>query len=152
MARGAAAALALIALVAVGGCGGSEGVAAGATVNVYVAAGLCPAARAALGRAGGKAGEVEVRALCLAPVRSGGRLDLATVGANARRASEDSTTATVIGEAGKPAEFAEPILEEAGIAYLRASDGAAAMKRVLAAVEEAGTAGTLRTKVGEALG
>lgn len=150
--RGAAAVLTLLALAAVAGCGGSQGIAAGATVHVYVGASLCPAARAALGGAGAKAGEVEVRTECLRPVRSGRRLDLATVGANARRASEDSTTAAVIGEAGKPAEFAEPILEEAGITYLRASDGAVAMKKVVVAIEEAGTSGTLRTKVGDSLG
>ena len=41
--------------------------------------------------AGGRAGELRVRLVCLADAEAGGRLDLATVGANARRATEDSS-------------------------------------------------------------
>jgi hypothetical protein len=156
LARSVAAALAAaLALVGIAGCGEGEGVAAGATVHVYVAADLCAGAREALGREEGKAGEVEVRALCLQPVVSGGagggRIDLATQGANARRASEDSTAVAFVEAKGKPAEFARPIVEEAGIAFVEAGDGEAAMERVLKAIEEAGTSGTLRTKVRDAL-
>lgn len=152
MGRPVAAVLALLALATLAGCGSSEGVASGATVHVYVGSELCPGAREALSRAQGKAGEVKVRALCLRPAVRSRQFDLATIGANARRATQDSTTAAVIGEAGKPAEFTEPILEEAGIAYVRADDGVSAMHRVLQAIEAAGTSGTLRTKVREDLG
>jgi hypothetical protein len=151
-----AAALAALALAAIAGCGESEGVAAEATVHVYVAADLCPGAREALGSGEGRAGDVRVRALCLGPVVSGGAgagggIDLAAQGANARRATEDSTAVAFVEAKGKPAEFARPIVEEAGIAFVEAGDGAAAMERVLKAIEEAGTSGTLRTKVRDSL-
>jgi hypothetical protein len=146
----AAAALALLALALVAGCGGG-GVAAGATVDVYVSAGLCPGAREAVSRQQGKAGEVEVRPLCLQAVVAGKRIDLAAQGANARRATEDSTTVAFIEAKGKPAAFARPIVEEAGIAFVEASSGEQAMERVLRAVADAGTSGTLREKVREAL-
>jgi hypothetical protein len=145
-----AASLALAALAALAGCGGSGGVAAGATVDVYVGAALCPGAREALSRQQGRAGEVEVRAICLRPVLAGGRLDLATQGANARRATEDSAAVAFLEAQGKAAEFAKPIVEEAGIAFVQAGSGAAAMHRVLQAIEEAGTS-SLRTKVRELL-
>lgn len=146
-----AAALALAALAAVAGCGGSEGVAVGASVDVYVSAGLCPGAREALSRVDGQAGEVRVRALCLQPVVSGKRIDLAAQGANARRASQDSAAVAFVEAKGKPAEFARPIVEEAGIAFVLAGSGEAAMERVLGAIADAGTSGSLRTKVREAL-
>ena len=154
--RAAAAALAALALLGLSGCGEGAGVAAGATVHVYVAAKLCPAAQEALGEAGGT-GDVEVRALCLRPGTRGDtgdgreRIDLAVQGANARRATEDSTTVAFIEAKGKAAEFAQPIVEGAGIAFVEAADGAAAMERVLRAVEDVGTSGTLRTKVRDAL-
>lgn len=151
MGRAVAAALALLALAAVAGCGGSEGVTAGATVDVYVSARLCPGAREALSRQQGRAGDVEVRALCLRPVVAGKRIDLGTQGANARRATEDSTTVAFVEAKGKPAEFAKPIVEEAGIAFVEAASGEAAMERVLRAVAGAGTSGSLREKVREAL-
>jgi hypothetical protein len=149
LARGAAAAaLAVLALAAAAGCGGGGGIAAGATVDVYAGAGLCPGAREAARRVEGKAGDVEVRVLCLRPVLGGGRIDLAAQGANARRATEDSTTVAFLEAPGKPAEFARPIVEEAGIAFLTAADGEAAMERVLAAIEDAGGS---REKVASAL-
>ncbi|MBS1878370.1 MAG: hypothetical protein JST31_02545 [Actinobacteria bacterium] len=146
-----AVASALLALAAVAGCGGSEGVAAGASVNVYVAARLCPGAREALSRDEGRVGEVEVRALCLAPVVGGGRIDLAAQGANARRASQDSTTVAFVEAKGKPARFAKPIVAAAGIAFVEATSGEAAMERVLKAIAAAGS-GSLRKQVLEALG
>jgi hypothetical protein len=149
--RPAAAALALLALAAVAGCGGSGGVASGATVDVYVSAGLCPGAREALSREEGKAGEVRVRALCLRPVVGGKRIDLAAQGANARRATQDSTAVAFLEAQGKPAEFAQPIVAEAGIAFVLASSGEAAMERVLRAVADAGTSGSMREKVRHAL-
>jgi hypothetical protein len=149
--RAVAAALALAALATVAGCGGSGGVASGATVDVYVNAGLCPGAREALRREGGKAGEVRVRALCLQRAVSGGRIDLAAQGTNARRATQDSTTVAFLEAQGKPAEFARPIVEEAGIAFVLASSGVAAMERVLGAIADAGTSGSMREKVRDAL-
>lgn len=137
-------ACALAALVA--GCGGSGGVSSGATVSVYVGASLCPGAQRELASAGRRAGGVEIRAFCLAAAERGGRLDLTTVGANARRATEDSATIAYV-EAGGPADrFAQPILEEAGIAWTTASSGAMAIQRILDAVSESGS-GSLRDKV-----
>ncbi len=151
MGRPPAAALALLALAALAGCGGSEGVAAGARVDVYVGAALCPGAREALSREGGRAGEVGVRALCLRPAVSGRRIDLAAQGANARRASQDSAAVAFVEAQGKPAQFARPIVEEAGIAFVLAGSGEAAMERVLAAITDAGTSGSTRQKVRDAL-
>jgi hypothetical protein len=129
--------LALAALAAVVGCGSGSGIDEGASVHVYVGFELCPEARDPLSAAKGKAGEVEVRIVCLRPVSGAGegRIDLATQGANARRASEDSAA----------------VVEEAGIAFVEASDGAAGMERVLKAIEEAGTSGSPREKVRDAL-
>ncbi len=151
MGRPAAAALVLLALAAVAGCGGSGGVAAGASVDVYVSAALCPGAREALSRKDGRAGEVRVRALCLRPAVSGRRIDLAAQGANARRATQDSATVAFVEANGKPAEFARPIVEEAGIAFVLTGSGAAAMERVLRAVDDAGTSGSTREKVRDSL-
>ena len=146
------AALALLALAAVAGCGRGGGVEAGASVHVYVGAELCPQARAPLLEAKGKAGEVEVRMVCLQPaIGAGGRIDLARQGANARRASEDSAAVAFIEAPGKAAKFAAPIVEEAGIAFVESGDGAKAMKRVLTAIDEAGTSGSPREKVSDAL-
>jgi branched-chain amino acid transport system substrate-binding protein len=136
-----------------GGCGGAEGVAEGATVSVYSAAGACKGAKRALAGAGGRAGSLRVRARCLPEVRRGGRLDLATIGANARRASQDSTTVAYIGESDAAAtRFSETILEEANIGQISSTPGAAAMRRVLGAIEEAdGGSGSLREEVRDEL-
>jgi hypothetical protein len=151
--RASAAAPALLALAALIGCGGGGGVAEGASVHVYVGSGLCPDARAPLRAAKGTAGDVEVRLVCLAPVvdRQTGRIDLARQGANARRASEDSAAIAFLEAPGTAVEFARPIVEEAGIAFVRSADGTAAMERVLGAVEDAGSGGSLREKVRDAL-
>ena len=134
------------------GCGESEGVASGATVTAYVAGPLCAEAERELARQGGKAGDLRVRAICLPSAEQGKRLKLATIGANARRATEDSTTVGYIGEPTKAASrFSEPILETAGIAQLSQASGAAAMKQLLRAVTEAGSSGSLRESVNEAL-
>jgi hypothetical protein len=151
--RGAAAALALLALAVAAGCGGGGGVAEGASVHVYVGSELCQGAREPLVAARGKAGEVEVRLVCLKPVLApqGKRIDLAQQGANARRASEDSAAVAFLEAPGKPAEFAQPIVAEAGIAFVEAADGAAGMERVLRAIAEAGNSGSPRQKVSDAL-
>jgi hypothetical protein len=154
--RPLAAALALLALApaAVAGCGSGGGVEEGASVHVYVGSELCPDARDPLAAAKGKAGEVEVRLVCLKPVAQAGtgRIYLARQGANARRASEDSAAVAFIEAPGRAAEFAAPIVEEAGIAFVAGADGAAAMERVLKAIEAAGSSGSPREKVHDALG
>ncbi|MCW2988322.1 MAG: hypothetical protein JWM24_1260 [Solirubrobacterales bacterium] len=132
------------------GCGEGEAPAAGAAVAAYVEAPLCAGAKRELAKAGPGAGSVEVRAICLDEVRRRGRLDLAAVGANARRASEDSAAIAYL-EAPITPSFSRPIVEAAGIAVIRADSGAAAMARLLVAVRNAGS-GSLRDAVREALG
>ena len=115
-----------------------------AVVTAYVAAPLCAEAQ------GGQAGEVRVRVVCLAPAERSGRLDLAQVGANARRATEDSTAIAYVERQGPAARFSEPIVDSAGIAWIKGSSGARAMQRVLDAVEKSDS-GSLRSSVHEAL-
>jgi hypothetical protein len=139
-------------LAALAGCGESEGVEEGATVSVYVAAPLCPEAERELARDGGRAGGVRVRAVCLPSFESSQKLDLAQIGANARRATEDSTTIGYIGEPTRAAtRFSAPILESAGIAQLSESSGAIAMRKLLRAADEAGDGGSLRQSVNDTL-
>lgn len=129
----------LLAVAALGvGCG-EGGVGSGAIVSVYVAAPLCKEAKGALQKAGGKAGELEVQALCLAPVEAGGALDLAAAGANARRATEDSTSVAYLEAPGPATKFSRSVSEAANIAWLETSSGATAMRRVLEALEERGS-------------
>jgi len=135
---------------AVAGCGGSDGVSSGATVSVYVGAPLCPGARRELARERGRAGDAHVRAVCLAQAEHAGRLALATVGANARRATEDSTAIAFLQPPGPAVRFSQPILESAGIASVKASSGAVAMGRVLHAIAESDST-SLRDAVREAL-
>lgn len=137
-------------LVAIAGCGGASGVAAGASVTAYVEAPLCAGAKQALARQGGKAGEVRVRAICLAPAETGRKVDLATIGANARRATQDSASVAYIEAPARPS-FSRPIVESAGIAVIRAGSGAVAMDRLLKAIAGSGTSGSLRESVREAL-
>lgn len=130
------------------GCGESAGVSEGATVSVYVAAPLCAGAERELARDGGEAGDVRVRAVCLPSAESAQELDLARIGANARRATEDATAIGYIGEPTRAAtRFSEPIIEAAGIAQLTETPGTAAMRKLLRAVDEAGDAGSLRASV-----
>jgi hypothetical protein len=139
------------ALTALAGCG-SGGAEAGAVVSVYVGARLCPAAQRELRSDGSRAGDLRVRARCLAAERRGGRLDLAVVGANARRATEDSSAVAYV-ESRDPAaaQYADPILESAGIGSFRAVSGAVAMRRVLGALRNAGGSGSLRSSVRDEL-
>jgi hypothetical protein len=152
LARGGAAALILLALATGAlGCGGDEGVAAGATIRVYVSGPLCPAAKRELAHEGGRAAHVRIRAVCLAPSDAGGRLDLAAIGADARRASEDSAAiAYVEGPDQSVARFSRPIVESAGIGWFQANSGAAATRRVIAAIGEADS-GSMRDEVRETL-
>ncbi len=90
--RTAAVAAACGLLVAAAGCGSSTGVSEDATVTAYVEAPLCTAAKQELVKHGGRAGDLRVQAICLASPHEAKKLNLATLGANARRATEDSTT------------------------------------------------------------
>jgi hypothetical protein len=145
------AACAALAIAGVG-CGAEEGVAGGATVSVYVASPLCAEAERVLAREGGRAGDVRVRIVCLPSAERDGRLDLATIGANARRATQDTSAVGYIGEPTRAAtRFSEPILESARVAQLSESSGAAAMTQLLRAIGEADTSGSLRESVNEEL-
>ncbi len=150
MARRAAAALALLTLgVGASGCG-EAGVSSGATVHVYFGASLCAEAQGEIERRGAKAGEVEVRVDCLESAAKDGSLDLATIGANARRATEDSSSMAYVEPPGSANRFSRTIVEEAGIAWTTAGSGAVAIDRILRAISESDTA-TLRDSVREAL-
>lgn len=129
----------LLAVAALGlGCG-EGGVGSGATVSVYVAASLCKEAKGALQKVGGKAGDLEVQALCLAPVKRGGGADLATAGADARRATGDSTSVAYLEAPGPAAKFSQSIVEAASTAWIETRSGATAMRQVLKALEERGS-------------
>jgi hypothetical protein len=138
--------------LAVAGCGGGEGVEEGATVSVYAAAPLCAGAKNELARERDRAGSVGVRLRCLPKTDRDGRLDLAAIGANARRATEDSTTVGYIGETSPAAtRFSSSILESAGIAQVSGMSGRAALAELLGAIDAAGDAGNLREAVYEDL-
>lgn len=120
----------------------------GATATAYVSAPLCAGARRELARDGGKAGQLRVRLVCLPDPRAHGKLDLATVGANARRATEDSSSIAYISEPDSAATAASsPILETVEVPQLLNPSGAAAMKKLLAALRQAGNASNLRRAV-----
>lgn len=113
---------------------------------------FCATAAAELRRAGGGAGDVRVRLVCLDDSDGSGRWRLAAVGANARRASEDSTAIAYLGEPqAAAARFSLPILETAGIGRLRGGSGQAAMAAALRAVGDAGGAEDLRAEVRSSL-
>lgn len=149
--RNAGLAVSCALLLALAGCGGGEGASEGATVTAYADAPLCAGAKQELRSHGGEAGDLHVRVACLPRSRNGRSLDLATLGANARRATEDSTTVGYL-EASDPraARFTRPILESASIAWISRSSGKAAMTKLLQAIEDADT-GSLRESVRETL-
>lgn len=136
------AALSIFALLAAGalatGCG-EGGVSEGATVSVYAVAPLCKSAERELNKEGKQVGEVQVRIVCLPPVESDGRTDLAVVGANARRTTEDSTSVAYLESPSPANEFSEPILESPGVASLYLGSGGAAVERVLRALRDTGS-------------
>ena len=146
-----AAATLLAAALAVGlaACGGGD--ASGATVTVYVAKPLCAAAKAELSSHGATAGNFKVAIACLASTeRSGGGVDLATDGSNSRRATEDSSAVATLEEAGPATKFTRPILETAGIPLVTSASGQSGMKRVIEAIEGAGS-GNVRESVANSL-
>ncbi|HET9154404.1 MAG TPA: hypothetical protein VFN85_09845 [Solirubrobacterales bacterium] len=126
-----AALAALAAILAGCGAGGAEG---GATVSVYAAAPLCREARQGAGAAGG----LEVRVVCLRP-RGRGDSALAAAGADARQATEDSTSVAFLEAPGPTAKFSQSIVEAAGVAWLQTRSGATAMQRIVKAIEGDGS-------------
>ncbi|MDX6608524.1 MAG: hypothetical protein QOF85_449 [Solirubrobacterales bacterium] len=137
-------------LVTATGCGGG-GVASDATITAYVEAPLCATAKRELASQGGRAGDLRVQATCLPSASDRGKLNLATLGANARQATEDSTAVAYL-EAPDPraARFTHRILETAEVPWISASSGAAAMRRLLQLLESADSA-SLRKSLSEAL-
>lgn len=155
MARWLGAALLALSLLVAVGCGEDEGVAEDAFVSVYVgpplggtgapSGGACAMARAELARNQGRAGDVRVRAVCVA---AGDGSALAAIGAGARRAVEDSSSVAYLAVADpRAARFSRTIVAAAGIPLVVAPSGAAAMARVLGAIEAAGDGGRLREEV-----
>jgi hypothetical protein len=134
----------------IAGCG-SGGVSKDATVTVYVEASLCSSAKQELARHDGRAGDLRVQAICLASPREAKKLSLATLGANARQATEDSTTVAYL-EAPDPkaSRFVHPILETAEVPWISASSGSAAMSRLLTLIPDA-SSGSLRQSLREEL-
>jgi hypothetical protein len=126
-------------------------VAKDATVTAYVEAPLCAGAKLELAKQGNRAGELHVQAKCLPSSRSRGKLKLATLGASARRATEDSTTVAYLEASdSRASRFTHPILETAEIPWVSASSGKAAMARLLRLIEASGS-GSLRASIQEAL-
>jgi hypothetical protein len=133
------------------GCGEAEGVAKGAVVTAYVEAGLCSGAKDELRGQGGRAGDLRVQVVCLPTPHESSKLSLATLGANARRATEDSTTVAYL-DAPDPntSKFTHPILETAEIPWITSPSGKAAMSRLLKLIESAGS-GSLRQQLRDQL-
>ena len=126
-----------------------EGAGRGCRERLRRGAALCRC-QAGTGEDGGRSGKVRVRVVLLGDASSSGGLDLAVIGAGARRATEDSSTVGYIGETTAAAtRFSSPIVESAGIAQLSEMSGQVAMKRLLGAIEAAGGAGNLREVVDE---
>jgi hypothetical protein len=136
----------LVALIAAGcGEGGAE---AGARVTIYVSAPLhgaeaaagrrlCQGARRGVERSGGEAEDLELEVVCLDAAGETGRWTLTRVGANARRATEDSTAVAYVGEPEEGArKQSRPIVDAAGIAAIGGVSGEEAVARVVAAIRE----------------
>jgi hypothetical protein len=93
-----------------------------------------------------------VRVSCLPKDERDGKLDLAAIGAGARKATEDSTSIAYITTTDPIAvRFSETILEEAGIPQLSTSSGPTAMDKLLHAIGEAGDTSNLRESVDKSL-
>jgi hypothetical protein len=138
-------------LTGASGCGGGGGVSSDAVVTAYVEAPLCAAAKQELAKHHGRAGDLRVQAICLPSPHKAKKLSLATLGANARRATEDSTTVAYL-EAPDPkaSRFVHPILETAEVPWISASSGSSAMSRLLTLIPDADS-GSLRESLREEL-
>ena len=127
------------AAAALAGCGSGDGSVSG-PVTVYVSVPLtgpravdgrdaADGARLALELAGGRAGDLDVRAEFLDDAR-GSRWDPVAVGENARMAAEDSSAAAYIGELdSQPTRASVPITNEAGIPQISPGAGAVDLTR-----------------------
>ena len=123
----------------------------GATVAAYVEASLCSAAKEELVRQGGEAGDVRVRAICLPSPSEAGKLNLASDGANARMATEDSTAVAYLEASdSRASRFTHPILETAEIPWIASSSGTTAMARLLKLISKSDS-GSLRTSLQDKL-
>ncbi len=113
---------------------------------------MCEGARRELSRSGGRADGVRIRVTCLDDTGGEARWSLATVGSNARRATEDASTVGYIGELDRTAtRFSRPVVESAGIAQLSTLPGGAAMASILRAIRNADPSMGLREAVFESL-
>lgn len=156
---GNAKALALIAacglLVVLSGCGdeGSTSSSGGEGGTIYVSAQLCEEAKIGLAQQRSLVGERRIRIRCLPAARDPDQidgLDLAALGAGARRVTEDSTAIAYAESAGPANDVVPPIVEAAGIAITYTSGGSLAVSRILHAIERAGDFdGSLREAVAE---
>jgi len=145
---GSASAVALL----LAGCGAGEGVDKNATLNVYVSAPLCAGATKQLAQEGPKVDFVRLRIICLKSTRNSNGLNLAAIGANARRAVEDSSSIAYIGDPTPAAtKFSRPILETAGIPQLANQSGSVAITKLLSALRAAGNSSSLREAVADEL-
>lgn len=92
-----------------------------------------------------------MEAVCLPDARIRTKLNLATLGANVRRATEDSTAVAYL-ESSDPAaaRFTHPILETAEIPWISDNSGDAAMARLLELIE-ASDSGSLRQSLRDEL-
>ncbi len=152
---------AALSAVLAGGCG-EEGAVSGATVRIYVSAPLqgeegeagrqlCDEAREQAAQGKGDE-DLKLRVVCLDASGPDGRWTLARVGANARRATEDSTTIAYVGEPDPEArKQSRPIVDAAEIAELGGYSGREAVAKVVTAIEE-GDESEPRRAVFEALG
>lgn len=94
-----------------------------------------------------------MRLICVSDSEHGKPWTLAAAGANARRATEDSTTVAYIADRDPTAaKYPRSILEEAGITQLSGQPGAAAMHQLLDAINAAGNSSNLRESVEKSLG
>ena len=116
-----------------------------------MAAPLCAAAKQELEVHGARAGNFTAAVRCLAPSeRVGGGVDLATAGANSRRATQDTSAVATLEPPGPGTRFTRPILESAEIPLVTSASAHKGMKRILSAIEGAGDSG-VRESVREAL-
>jgi len=121
-------------------------------VTVYVSAPLCAEAERELVRSG-QPESVRVQVVCLAEAEADGRLDLATIGANARQAVQDSRTVAYIGEPSPAAtRFSKTILDSADITQLSEISGSTAMSQVLRALEGSNDSSSPRESLHAELG
>lgn len=152
LSKAAALVIGVTLLVAGAGCGGTEGVDDGGTVTAYVVQPLCAEAERELKREGGRAGDLHVKAVCLPSGNERGKLNLSAIGANARRAIEDSTAVAYL-EPPEPAaaRFTHPILESAEIAWISTRSGSTVMADLLRMIRESDSS-SLRESVRQALG